>query len=139
VRQFVEKELAPFISDWEEEGNFPLSICRKAYEAGIYAAMFPPEFGGTPPSGGKYDAFHHLIYCQELSRGGSGGVLAAGFFTIHIGLPPILALGSEELKSRVVRDIVEARKMISLAITEPYGGSDVASIRCTAVRDGERS
>lgn len=68
----------------------------KAYKAGIYGAMWPTEYGGTPPAG--CDAFHDLILIDELSRCAAGGVLWAVFFSFGIALPPVLSVGSQYLK-----------------------------------------
>ena len=54
-----------------------------------------------------------------------------------IGLPPILAIGTEEMKQRIAPPVLAGDKRISLAITEPSGGSDVAQIKTRAVRDGD--
>lgn len=67
-----------------------------------------------------------------MSRCGSGGVLWGLSGGLAIGLPPVLKFGSEELKERIVPDCLAGRKVICLAITEPWGGSDVANIHCTA-------
>eukprot|EP00486_Rosalina_sp_Unknown_P015703 CAMPEP_0201580974 /NCGR_PEP_ID=MMETSP0190_2-20130828/59887_1 /ASSEMBLY_ACC=CAM_ASM_000263 /TAXON_ID=37353 /ORGANISM="Rosalina sp." /LENGTH=109 /DNA_ID=CAMNT_0048018055 /DNA_START=21 /DNA_END=347 /DNA_ORIENTATION=- len=73
VRAFVEKEMMPFIDKWEEKQDFPSDLHDKAYKAGIYGAMYPAEYGGTPPK--DFDPFHDLIMVDELSRTGCGGVL----------------------------------------------------------------
>jgi len=140
VRDFIEKEIRPFSNEWEEDHiskgtELPLEIFRKAYDAGIYAPGMPIEWGGTPPEGG-WDAFHDLIWLDELARGGSGGV-CAGFTIYTMGLPPVLNFGSKYLKDKVLRDVITAKKFISLCISEPYAGSDVAALRTTAKRDGD--
>lgn len=138
VRAFVEKEIAPFIDQWEEAGDYPPELRQKAYAAGVYATIYPPEYGGTPPDeSGKFDIFHDLVLTDELSRCGSGGVLFACFFSFAIALPPILAVGSQYLKDLVARDVITGKKIMALAITEPWGGSDVAAVRTTAVRRGD--
>jgi acyl-CoA dehydrogenase len=108
---------------------------QKAYEAGVYAAMWPAEYGGTPPK--DCDAFHDLILIDELSRTGSGGILWACFFTFGIALPPILNVGSQYVKDLCARDVITGKKIMALAVTEPQAGSDVANLLTTAVRDGD--
>ncbi|KAF8340591.1 acyl-CoA dehydrogenase/oxidase [Cantharellus anzutake] len=79
-----------------------------------------------------FDYFHELIITQELVRTGARGYgdgLQAGMV---IGLPPVLNFGSEELKARIVPDILAGKKFISLAISEPFAGSDVGGLRTTA-------
>jgi alkylation response protein AidB-like acyl-CoA dehydrogenase len=82
-----------------------------------------------------------LIVVDELARCAAGGVLAGVFVSLAIALPCILMAASDEIKGRVVEDALAGKKRMCLAITEPYGGSDVASVRTTAVKatdeDGE--
>jgi len=76
----------------------------------------------------------HRVGTEELSRPGSGGVLWGLFGGLSIGLPPVLQVGSEDLKERVARPCLAGEKFICLAITEPSAGSDVANLKCTAVK-----
>jgi len=71
-----------------------------------------------------------------MGRSGAGGVTAA-LFSCTIGLPPILTVGSKELKDRIARDVITGKKISALAITEPFAGSDVASLECTATKQGD--
>eukprot|EP00854_Cymbomonas_tetramitiformis_P029424 gene29424-36645_t len=130
VRAFVESELKPFLSEWEEKGTYPPDIHKKAYDAGIYSAVWPKEYGGTPPE--DFDAFHDFILIDELARCGAGGVVASAFFSFNIALPPVLAAGSDFLKNLVAKDVIEGRKIMALCVSEPYAGSDVANLRSTA-------
>ena len=81
--------------------------------------------------------FHDLILVDELSRCGAGGVLWACFFSFGIALPPVLSVGSQYLKDKVARNVITGEKIMCLAVTEPYAGSDVANLQTTAVRDGD--
>jgi len=135
VRAFVDKEIMPYVDKWDEAGTYPMELHTKAYAAGIYGSMWPKEYGGTPPE--NLDAMHDFIYNDELARCASGGILASAFFSFAIGLPPILNVGSQYLKDLVARDVITGKKILSLAITEPTGGSDVAQIKTTAVKDGD--
>eukprot|EP00484_Ammonia_sp_Unknown_P026654 CAMPEP_0197035706 /NCGR_PEP_ID=MMETSP1384-20130603/13425_1 /TAXON_ID=29189 /ORGANISM="Ammonia sp." /LENGTH=413 /DNA_ID=CAMNT_0042465799 /DNA_START=41 /DNA_END=1282 /DNA_ORIENTATION=+ len=130
VRAFVEKEMMPYIDKWERQQDFPADLHTKAYEAGIYGAMYPQEYGGTPPK--DCDPFHDLIMIDELSRTGCGGVLWSCFYAFGIALPPIFEVGSQYLKDRILRNVITGKKIMSLAITEPGAGSDVANIKTTA-------
>lgn len=129
VREFVEKELKPNVDKWIKEGSYPKELHIKAYEAGIGGILYPKELGGTMPD--DFDAFYELILADELARTGGGGVLGQAAIN-SMALPPIIRAGSDYLKNKVVRDVVQGRKFIALAISEPYAGSDVASIRTTA-------
>ena len=130
VRRFVERELAPNAAHWDEAGEFPRALYRKAADAGLLAVGFPEEYGGV-----EADLFYHVILAEEIARAGSGG-LHASLFSHGIGAPPIARVGSAELKARVLPQILSGEKISALAITEPGGGSDVAQLRTTARRDG---
>ncbi|MEW5723145.1 MAG: acyl-CoA dehydrogenase family protein [Thermodesulfobacteriota bacterium] len=129
--RFVEKEIKPHVEEWEEAGEFPRELYRKAAEIGLLGVGYPEEWGG---SGG--DVFHEVVVTEELTRCGSGGV-AAGLGSHSIALPPILALGTDEQKERFARPVIEGRRIAALGITEPGAGSDVANIRTRAVLDGD--
>lgn len=131
VRRFVRAEIQPYANQWDEEGSFPIELYQKAADAGLLQLGFPEELGGAPA-----DHFFPLILQQELARGGSGGISAA--LSSHtLALPPIVRFGSQELKQRIVPDVLAGRKIVALAISEPSGGSDVASLRTTARREGD--
>ena len=131
VRQFVQREIAPFAAAWDEAGSFPRELYAKAAAIGLHGIGYPEEYGGTPA-----DLMFSIIAAEEVALAGSGGVQAS-LGSLHIGLPPVVALGSAELKARVVPPVLRGEQIAALAITEPGGGSDVAALRTTAVRDGE--
>jgi len=131
LRAFVSKEITPFVHAWDEAGGFPRELYKKAGELGVLGVGFPEQYGGTPG-----DEFYKIIAGEEIARAGSGGVSAA-LYSHGIGLPPILAAGSEDLKQRVVPPVLAGEKISALAISEPSGGSDVANLRTTAIRDGD--
>ena len=138
VRQFVEEEIEGNVRKWDEEKKVPKEVYTKMYQAGLLPAIvgapWPSDFVGE---GGpeNFDAFHSLIFIEELGRCGSGGVLWAIMGGMGIGLPPVLHFGSDYLKEKVARPCLTGEKFICLAISEPYAGSDVANIRTTAVKD----
>ena len=131
ARRFVERELAPHVDDWERAREFPRTVYRQAAEAGILGVGFPEEYGGA---GG--DLLHGVILAEELTRSGSPG-LAAGLGSLSIALPPIAYVGTEEQKRRWLPRVLSGEWIAALAVTEPGRGSDVASIRTRAVRDGD--
>ena len=134
VRRFVEREAAPFIDRWELAGEVPRDLHRKAGAAGILGMGFPEEFGGTSEG---IDVFHHLVKVEELARPGAGGFMA-GLLTHNVALPPILLLGTPEMKARVAPPVIAGEKIVAIAISEPSGGSDVARLRTRAERKGDR-
>jgi len=131
VRRFVEREIAPNVTAWDEAETFPRSLYRRAAELGLLGLGYPEAYGGTPA-----DAWYRLIATEEIARAGSGGLMAS-LFSLNIGLPPIVAHACEALKRRVIPGVLAGEKIAALAITEPSGGSDVARLRCTARRDGD--
>jgi len=131
VRKFVAQEITPHVNDWEQAGELPRSLYEKAGEAGILGIGYPEELGGS-----GFDMFTKIAASEEIMAAGSGGV-AASLGSIDIGLPPIVNWGSDELKQRICPDVIAGNKIQCLAITEPGGGSDVASLRTRAVRDGD--
>jgi acyl-CoA dehydrogenase len=133
VRRFVAQEIAPHIDRWEAEGELPRDLHVKAAQAGILGLRYPEEYGGHSDG---FDIFHGLVLTEELAAVGAGG-LGASLMTHGIGLPPVLALGSDDLKRRIAPPVLAGEKIIALGITEPSGGSDVAALRTTAVRDGD--
>jgi acyl-CoA dehydrogenase len=130
VREFVEREIKPFVGEWEEKGEFPKELYLKAGETGILGIGYPEAYGG---SGG--DVFVKIACSEELMRCGSAGVVA-GLGSLDISIPPILSMGTEEQKSRFVPPVLKGDKIAALGITEPSGGSDVAHIRTTATQRG---
>lgn len=131
ARKFFQKEVIPYIDEWEDKEEFPREMYKKLAESGFLGIGYPEELGGTPA-----DAFHIIAFTEELVRCGSVG-FAAGIGSHGIALPPILAMGTEEQKKRFVQPVLAGDKIAALAITEPDAGSDVANIRTRAVRDGD--
>ena len=130
--EFVRREVEPHLQDWEDAGEIPRSLHLSAAKAGLLGVSFPEEVGGQ--GGSLLDS----VAMQEafFEAGGSSG-LAAGLFTGGIALPHMAAHGSREQIDAFVRPTLAGEKIGALAVTEPGGGSDVAGIRTTAVRDGD--
>jgi acyl-CoA dehydrogenase len=131
VRDFVAREITPHVRDWDEAGTFPRALYGRAAAIGLLGMGYPEALGGTPA-----DVFFHIAAAEELAQAGSGG-LQASLGSHQIALPPIVAEGSAALQRRVVPPVLAGEKIAALAITEPGGGSDVAALATTAVRDGD--
>ena len=129
--RWAERHIAPHAADWEEENAFPAGLYREAGAAGLLGAAWPEALGG-----GGGDVLHGLIIAEALVRGGSVGT-AVGLGSHSIALPPIAALGSPEQQARWIPPVLRGEKISALAITEPGAGSDVARLRCRAVRSGD--
>jgi alkylation response protein AidB-like acyl-CoA dehydrogenase len=139
VREFVEKEIMPYVDQWEEAKQIPMSIYKKCAQLGLLAAVCGAsnlnEYKGNIIGGlkkGEVDGFHEMIVCDEICRCGSGSTAWAIFGGLGIGLPPVIHFGSDQLKEKVVDGCLKGEKTICLAITEPYAGSDVANLQCEA-------
>ena len=132
VRKFVAEHITPNINEWEESGSFPRELYHLAGDAGILGLGYAECYGGV----GEGDVFMKVAASEELMRSGSGG-LVASLGSLDIALPTIAKWGSEELKQRVIPEVLSGRKIAALAITEPSGGSDVAGLKTRAVSDGD--
>ncbi|HEY1359507.1 MAG TPA: acyl-CoA dehydrogenase family protein [Thermoleophilaceae bacterium] len=127
IRRFVENELAPHATEWEDARWFPNDVFTRMAELGFLGLKYPEEYGGE---GGDY--VHDAVLTEELSRCRSGG-LAAGIGA-HIGIatPPVFKFGSEDQKQRYLVPAIKGEKIAALGITEPDAGSDVAGIKTFA-------
>jgi len=132
VRKFVEQEVLPHLDDWERAGELPRDLHRKAGDLGLLGVAFPEEVGGG--DGNYLDA---LVVAEEMHYAGGSGGLFASLFTCGIAVPHIAEAADPVQIERWVRPTLEGDKIGSLAVTEPDGGSDVAGIRTTAVREGD--
>ncbi len=132
TRRFTEREIAPNMLEWEEAGRLPRELHAAAAKAGLMGVSFPEEVGGQ---GG--DIVDSAVIAEGvLDGGGSSGVLAS-LFTHGIAIPHIVQSGNADLIDRYVRPVLAGEMIGSLGITEPGAGSDVASLRTRAVRDGD--
>lgn len=138
--EFTRREIAPHLQQWEDEGTIPRELHLAAAKQGVLGMGFPEEVGG---SGG--DVLDTLDLQEGMTSEGASSGLLAGLFTHGIALPHIVAAfergegheGGGHLVDRFVRPTLAGETIGSLAVTEPGGGSDVAGIRTTAVRDGD--
>ena len=140
ARRFIQTEVAAHLNNWEEAGEFPRSLYRRAAELGWLAMGYPEELGGTPAPWKLRNAM-----TVALARFGGSGGLMASLFSHNIGLPPVIRHGSAALQQEVVPAVLRGEKISALAISEPGGGTDVMSLRTTArlvgdayVVDGEK-
>ncbi len=131
LRRFVEKEVAPLVEEAEAHGKFPLQLFRRMGELGYLCVRYPLEIGG-----GGSDKITECILAEELNRICAG--IAAGLM-VQGGLAtlPIYQFGSQELKERILLPAIKGEKIGAFALTEPDVGSDAASIKTRAIRDGD--
>ena len=132
VERFAHREIAPHVTEWDAAGEFPRALYRRAAELGLLGLGYPEEFGGTPASYAL-----RLVMWRALCRFGTSGGVLASLLSHNIGLPPVVALGSDAVKREVVPPVLAGEQIAALAITEPGGGSDVAAVRTMARREGD--
>lgn len=132
VRQFAEKEIAPFADEWEKACDFPNHVFKRAGELGILGAHYKEEHGGA---GGDY--WFSVAKAEELPRGGTGGVSMALLVQSDMATPVIGDLGTPEQIEEFLKPALRGDKIASLGVSEPGAGSDVAGIRTYARRDGD--
>jgi acyl-CoA dehydrogenase len=132
VRRFVADHVVDNLDDWERAGELPQELHKTAAGIGLLGIGFPESVGG---SGG--DLLDAVVVTEELIQAGGSSGLVAGLLTHGIALPHIVSVGDPDLIDRFVRPTLAGELIGSLGVTEPEGGSDVAAIRTTAVRDGE--
>src|SRR5690606_32723578 len=131
VRDYVDKEILPYIRDWDSEGKFPKEIFDDLAELGLMGDCIPEVYGG---SGMDYTSF--AIDCVELKRGDTAFRTAV---SVHIGLNSLTLLqwGTEEQKQKYLVPQAKGEKIGAFGLTEPGAGSDVAAMQTTAVKDGD--
>jgi acyl-CoA dehydrogenase len=132
LRNFMTKEIVPHAFEWDEAGHVPWAVHEKFGALGLWGFGIDEQYGGH----GFDDPFMRMDASVEIARCGVGGIGAA-IGGRGISLDPIQRLAAEDIRTRVLPDIIAGRKGSSLAITEPSGGSDVARIKTTARQDGD--
>ena len=130
--EFVRREVAPYLQEWEDAGEVPRELHAKAAKHGLLGLAFPVDVGGE---GG--DLLDSVAMQEAMFEAGASSGLMAALFTSGIALPHLAASGNADLIDRFVRPTLAGELIGSLAVTEPAGGSDVAGIRTTARREDD--
>jgi acyl-CoA dehydrogenase len=130
LRRFLEKEVTPFVDQWEEDRIVPKSVWQKMGQAGFLCMDVAPQYGGQGA-----DFLYSVIVLEELTRTWHTGLAAA----LHndIVVPYISSYGSEKLKKKYLPGCVSGDIVTAVAMTEPDAGSDLAGIRTAAVEEDE--
>ena len=131
LRDFLNREVVPFVDEWEKVGNPPREIWKKFGDMGYFGLKYPEKYGGL-----DLDFFYTVIFLEELARINSGGTAAALGAHAYLSLAHLNNEGTEEQKENYLRAGIAGDKFGCMAVTEPFGGSDVAAMRTTAVKDG---
>ena len=133
LRAFLEKEVIPYRDEWDEAGKIPDDIWLKFADMGILGIGYPEELGGISEG---IDPWHSYVLNEEISRVALGGIVSS--VLVHaIGLPPVVKFAEDHIREDVVPKVLSGTHRISLGLTEPDGGSDLANLTTTAVRVGD--
>lgn len=132
VRRFVAEKAAPHLDDWEAAGELPRELHKEAAAIGLLGLAFPESVGG-----GGGDILDSVTAVEEIYAAGGCGGLIASLMTCGIAVPHIVSAGAPDQIDRWVRPTLAGELIGALAVTEPDGGSNVASLRTTARLDGD--
>jgi glutaryl-CoA dehydrogenase len=130
VARFTDERVIPIIGDCFDQGRFPTELIPEIADMGLLGCSLPEEYGGAGLNGVSYG-----LICQELERGDSG---IRSFVSVQSSLCmyPIYAYGSEEQRQRWLPDMSKGKVIGCFGLTEAHGGSDPASMKTRAVKDG---
>jgi acyl-CoA dehydrogenase len=131
LQQFLQKEVIPYVNEWEASGKIDPNIWKKFGEMGYFGINYPEQYGGM-----GLDKFYMLIFLEELQKVNSGGFAANMWAHAYLAMTHLNTEGSEALKEKYLTASIHGEMIGCLCITEPFGGSDVASMRTTAVKKG---
>ncbi len=131
ARDFARKEIAPYVQQWEKEGRYPKEIVTRMGELGFLGVFVPEEYGGS-----GMDHLSYGIICEEIAW---ADWVCASIISVQNSLVEngILHFGTEEQKQRYLVPLAKGEMQASTALTEPSGGTDLASLQTTARRDGD--
>ncbi|MBN8491188.1 MAG: acyl-CoA dehydrogenase family protein [Burkholderiales bacterium] len=129
-RRFVDKEIAPFHADWEEQGYVDREVWRKAGANGFLCMTMPEQYGGA-----SVDKLYSVVQMEELSAGFYSGI-GFGLHT-EIVAPYLLRYGTEDQKKRYLPKLASGEMVGAIAMSEPAAGSDLQGVKTTAVRKGD--
>ncbi len=132
LKEFLKKEVSPHIEKWEETGTIDRFIWEKFGEMGYFGLATAEVDGGL-----ELDLFYTVIFLEELQKINSGGFAAAMWAHAYLAMTHLNKNASQYLRKEYLEPSVSGEKIGCLGVSEPFGGSDVAGMRTTAVKDGE--
>lgn len=132
-QEFLQKEVVPHIEKWEKTGTIDRFIWKKFGEMGYFGLNYPEKYGGL-----DLDIFYTVIFLEELQKINSGGFAAAMWAHAYLAMTHVAKEGDEAIKEKYLTASISGDKIGCLCITEPAGGSDVAGMRTTAVKKGDK-
>ena len=133
VRDFVQREIEPFIEEWEAEGIFPAhQLFKKMGRLGLLGLVYPQQYGGA-----GMDYWYQAVFLEEVGRISCSGVPTGIAVQTDMATPALAEFGTHEQKEKFLAPAIAGDVVFSIAVSEPDAGSDVASIRTRAVVDGD--
>jgi acyl-CoA dehydrogenase len=132
-KDFLQKEVVPHIDKWEKNGSIERFIWKKFGEMGYFGLSTPEEYGGM-----DLDLFYTVIFLEELQKINSGGFAAAIWAHEYLAMTHLNKEGDDFIKKKYLVPSVEGDMIGCLCITEPFGGSDVAGMRSSAIKQGDK-
>lgn len=132
-RNFLQQEVVPHIDKWENEGKIDRFIWEKFGEMGYFGINYPEAYGGL-----GLDLFYTVIFLEELQRINSGGFAAAMWAHAYLAMTHLNVEGSEAIKQKYLAQSISGKMIGCLCISEPFAGSDVAGMRTTAIKKGDK-
>lgn len=131
LKDFLQKEVVPHIEKWEQTGQIDRFIWEKFGEMGYFGLMTPEEYSGL-----GLDLFYTVIFLEELQCIHSGGFAAAMWAHEYLAMTYLNKLANAQQKKAYLEPSVLGNKIGCLGVSEPFGGSDVAAMRTTAIKKG---
>ena len=130
ARRFYAEEVVPFREAFEKQGHIDRRVWEKAGDSGFLCMTVPEEYGGAGA-----DRLYSVVMLEEAAYAGQTG---PGFW-VHSDMSSnyITAYGTEAQKQKWLPQLIAGRKIMAVAMSEPGGGSNLAGIRTSAVRDGD--
>ena len=132
-RDFLHKEVVPHIEKWEKTGTIERFIWKKFGDMGFFGLNYPEAYGGM-----NLVLFYTVVFLEELQKVKSSGFAAAMWAHAYLAMTHLNAEGDERIKQEYLAPSIAGEKIGALCVTEPFGGSDVAGMRTTAVRKGDK-
>jgi len=131
ARDFAQKEIAPIAAEHDESGEFPLTTIRKMGQMGFMGIEVPEDYGGA-----GMDTLAYVLALEEICKADAahGTVMSVNNSLFCYG---IMKFGTEEQKQKYVRGVATGEKIGAYSLTEPMSGSDAATMRSRAVKDGD--
>lgn len=132
IRKFCEKEILPFVDEWEDLGFFPSMLFGRLANEGFLGILIDEKWGGV----GK-DLSFAAAWCEEIGRVPANGLAIAVNMHSLVISPALQRFGSNEAKDLWLAKAVEGKAIGAYAFTEPGAGSDLSSIQTKAIKDGD--